>query len=239
MPLKARSSDTATNPGTGDLVYSGLKERILSHELDHGTPLKEDEVAGWFQASRVPAREALRKLEQEGLVERIGRSYAVRRFTLGEIIVIYRQRAALEHLAVELAVARRATGTPEAVFDGLRRNLEAQRLAAGHASRAEFSRLDNAFHRGIAEISGADLLIRELDIILSRVQLIRTAEISRDAGAQGAYEDHCRIYGALLRGDARTAKAELDYHFYTTVRLHQSAQGAMTSQDLENAQLRR
>lgn len=239
MPIKSVSSDSSAGRGTGDLVYTGLKDRILSHELHHGAPLREDEVAGWFQASRVPAREALRKLDQEGLVERVGRSYAVRRFTLGEIVVIYRQRAALEHLAAEIAVSRMADEDPQVLFGGLREILEQQLLAAQHASRAEFSRLDRAFHMAIAELSREELLMRELDIILARVQLIRTAEISRDAGAIGAYEDHCRIYNALLRGDVRTVKAELDYHFHTTVRLHRSAEGAPASQDLKNAQLRR
>lgn len=236
MPLTPDSTEQNSSRSTGDLVYSGLKERILGHELPLGSPLREDEVAGWFAASRVPAREALRKLEQEGLVERLGRSYAVRTFSVEEIVVIYRQRAALEHLAVELAVDRLGHDDADAVLRPLRDLLKQQQIAATPpASRSDFSRLDKAFHMAIASISGQSLLLHELDIILSRVQLIRTAEIKRDSGAESAYKDHCRIFCALERRDAQTAKSELDYHFSTTVRLHRHESRAKSPQDTLNA----
>ena len=220
------------NRTAGDLVHEMLRARILGHELSFGTPLREDEVAGWFSTSRVPAREALRRLEQEGLVERVGRRYAVRSFDYDAVVIIYRQRAALEHLAVELAVERLHTGDPDHVLAPLRANIAAQQTAIAHATRAQFSDLDKEFHLEIARISGQAMLVQELDLILNRVQLIRTAEIARDAGTRGAHADHCRILAAIERGHAATAKAELDFHYMTTVRLHHPVQ-RITSQQQE------
>lgn len=212
--------ETNANEGSGasrgDLAYNGLKTKILRHEFLMGEVLKEDEVASWFGGSRIPARDALRRLEQEGLVERRGRRYAIRTYSYPEIMVTYRQRAALEHLAVELAIDNCSD-------EGLGRvahNLDLQREALRTASRGEYSDLDTAFHLAIAQMCGIEILQQELALILNRARLIRSNEIAVDSGPQGAYRDHCRIFEALQRRDAGTAKAELDYHFSTTIRLH-------------------
>lgn len=206
---------TASPPSAGEAAYLGLKRRILRHELEMGLSLREEEVANWFNTSRVPAREALRRLEQEGLVERNGRRYAIRSFSYDEIVITYRQRAALEFLAVEYAVrcGGAALASVEAILDQQEQALEA-------ATRSEFSQLDRAFHMALAELGGQPLLVQELGIILDRVQLIRTTELPRDAGPRGAYMDHCRIFDAIQRGQVRIAQAELEYHYTTTVNLH-------------------
>jgi DNA-binding GntR family transcriptional regulator len=191
-----------------------------------GTPLREEDVAGWFGTSRVPARDALRRLAQEGLVERVGRRYTIRSYSYDEIVVVYRLRAALEHLAVERAIANRAHG-----FDKIASVLERQSQAVQRASRGEFSALDTEFHLAIAEVSGLPLLLQELELVLNRARLIRSNEIGRDSGPQAAYDDHCRIFAAMQRGDAQTAKAELEYHYFTTLRWHTGAVIASVQQD--------
>ncbi len=215
QPQDATSPDAGAPLSTGDMVYSGLKRRILRHELEMGAPLREEDVANWFDSSRVPARDALRRLEQEGLVVRNGRRYAIRSFTYDEVVITYRQRAALEFLAVEYAVrrGREALAPVEAILEQQERVLDA-------ATRSEFSQLDRAFHLALADLGGQPLLVQELSIILDRVQLIRTTELQRDAGPRGAYLDHCRILDALQRGQVSIAQAELEYHYATTVRLH-------------------
>ncbi|AYD03998.1 GntR family transcriptional regulator [Neorhizobium sp. NCHU2750] len=210
----------------GGAVYVGLKERILSHEFLMGAPLREEDVAGWFGTSRVPARDALRRLAQEGLVERVGRRYTIRSYSYDEIVIVYRLRAALEHLAVEQAVANRARG-----FDKIASVLDRQREAVQRASRGEFSALDTEFHLAIAEVSGLPMLSQELELVLNRARLIRSNEIGRDSGPRAAYDDHCRIFAAMERNDARTAKAELEYHYSTTLRWHTGAAIASAQQD--------
>lgn len=203
-------------PALGDQVYLGLKTRILGHEFRMGDPLREDEVATWFSASRLPAREALRRLEQEGLVARVGRRYTVRAYTPDEILVTYRIRAALEHLGAELAVAH-LTDAHEAAIAA---DLAEQRIAAQSRDRGEFSRLDKLFHMSIAAIGSSPALTRELELVMDRVTLIRSHEIAIDSGAMAAYDDHCRIFEAICRRDAAIARSELDYHYATTLLLH-------------------
>ncbi|MDK3018562.1 GntR family transcriptional regulator [Pseudodonghicola flavimaris] len=202
----------------GEAVYEGMKSGILHHRFRMGDPLREEDVASWFGASRAPARDALKRLETEGLVERIGRKYAVRNYSYDEVLVTYRMRAALEHMSVEFVIRRAG----DAEIAALEAELEAQKAVLGQASRGEFSELDARFHMALARLSGNEMLLRETETVLNRARLIRSNELDKDNGPAAAYADHCRIYAALMRRDADTAKAELNYHYATTVRLHQT-----------------
>ncbi|WP_171060904.1 GntR family transcriptional regulator [Poseidonocella sp. HB161398] len=202
-------------------IYAELKGRLLSHRYRMGDVLREEEVASWFGASRLPARDAMRQLEHEGLIERSGRRYRVRHYDYHAVQVTYRMRAALEHMSVELAVARGGA----ADFDRLAANLDAQERLVEAPDRAQFTALDIAFHLDIARLGGNPMLVAELSKLLDRVRLIRSDEIGRDNGPAAALEDHRRILHAIRRGDAASAKAELDYHYATTVRLHDATTG--------------
>lgn len=217
-PFPADLAAAGEGLSRGEAVYEGMKAGILHHRFRMGDPLREEDVASWFGASRAPARDALKRLETEGLVERIGRKYAVRNYSYDEVLVAYRMRAALEHLSVEFAVLR--AGDDELAV--LETELEAQKAVLGNASRGEFSELDTRFHMALARLSGNEMLLRETETVLNRARLIRSNELDKDNGPAAAYADHCRIYEALLRRDADTAKAELNYHYATTVRLHET-----------------
>ncbi|MER5172388.1 GntR family transcriptional regulator [Thioclava kandeliae] len=201
----------------GSEIYEGLKARLISHEFRMGDPLREEDVATWFGASRVPARDALKRLESEGLVERVGRKYAVRNYSYDEVEVTYRIRAALEHLAVD----RLVKSARDEDLDRIAHVLDRQSGALASSSRAEFSALDADFHMLIAELSQNSMLVAETRRVLDRVRLIRSNELERDNGPAAALADHQRIFAALARRDGATAKAELDFHYATTLRLHE------------------
>jgi DNA-binding GntR family transcriptional regulator len=202
-------------------IHAQLKDRLLSHRFRMGDILREEEVASWFGASRLPARDAMRQLEHEGLLERHGRRYRVRLYDYKAVQVTYRMRAALEYLSVDLAIAH---GEPED-FEALARLLEHQKELVEAEDRALFSASDAEFHLALARMGRNPTLVQELGKLLDRVRLIRSDEIGKDNGPSAAYEDHLRILHALKRGDANTAKAELDYHYDTTVRLHDQSTG--------------
>lgn len=87
--------------------YEMLKQAILSGELKPGRPLVETSLAAWCQVSRTPIREALRRLEQDGLVQRSDRGLVVRERSPQEILDIYETRIALEAAAGRMAAERR------------------------------------------------------------------------------------------------------------------------------------
>ena len=88
-------------------LYSALREEIMAGTLAAGTRLRETEVAQRFGVSRTPVREALKKLELEGLVADVpGRSLTVTKPSLNDILDAYLIREVLEGLATRLAAER-------------------------------------------------------------------------------------------------------------------------------------
>lgn len=109
----SRSKPTATRrlaPGAGnrrESQYELLKNAILRGELEPGQPLVEASLAAWLNVSRTPIREALTRLEQDGLVHRGDRGLVVRERSQEEIIDIYETRMVLEATVGRVAADRR------------------------------------------------------------------------------------------------------------------------------------
>lgn len=88
-------------------VYSRLREDILSSAVSPDETLTEVKLTERYGASRTPVREALQRLEQDGLLERRGKALAVRRHTAEEIVDIYESRIVLEEAAAAKAAQKR------------------------------------------------------------------------------------------------------------------------------------
>ncbi len=122
-----------------------VRRAIVAGELAAGAPLPEDGLAAQLGVSRVPIREALMELEQEGLVEfdRRGRS-RVRQFTEDDFEELFSMRCALEVMAARL-VAKRMT---KADLDALEAMIDAQQATV---DLTELSLADVAFHDRIIQ----------------------------------------------------------------------------------------
>src|SRR3954464_7514575 len=124
-PPRLRS---ARSVGSGQLAVELIREAILDGELAAGERLKEDELARRLDVSRTPVREALRRLEAEGLVVvEPQRGATVRSYAPEELDDMYRLRAVLEGYAARRAAER----ISEADLDELRKSCDRfSRLAA-------------------------------------------------------------------------------------------------------------
>jgi len=88
-----------------DMIYDSIRQAIFEGELKAGDRLVEKELAEKMKVSRTPIREALRKLEAEGLIRHVPRKgVVVKDFTKEEIIEIYSIRQALEALAITYTI---------------------------------------------------------------------------------------------------------------------------------------
>src|SRR4051794_18811195 len=95
-----------------DTVYGALKSRILRNQLSGGSQLLEDAIAADLGVSRTPVREALARLESEGLVEPIPRhGYRVLPITMEDIREIYQVLSPLETVAAELLAQKKPNST--------------------------------------------------------------------------------------------------------------------------------
>lgn len=214
--LASREDPEDPSAPLSQALYLELKRAITGFKIPPGTVLRENEVAEQRGASRTPAREALRRLVQEGLLVRAGRHYTVRRFTPGEVRDLYEVREGLEKMAVSLAIER---GT-SADFGRLQTHLAAQSEAAASGDRALFSLLDTRFHLDIAAIGGNALLLNQMSLLHNQVMLVRIVELSREQGLNRTIDDHRRILDAMMRRDITVAEAEMRYHMRSIVALY-------------------
>lgn len=139
-------------------IYRALRERILSNDIEPGTRLVLREIAHTYESSDIPAREALRMLERDGLVETAPyRGARVTTLTTREVEETYFIRSHLESIATGLAADR----ISDAELDELDVLMERMREAVDTQDGPVFSDLNRDFHETIIAACGNEML-REL-----------------------------------------------------------------------------
>jgi DNA-binding GntR family transcriptional regulator len=181
-------------------IHDRLRNAILTGDLAAGTPVIESEVAARLGASRTPVREALRRLEAEGLLEPRGlRGTVVRELKSDEVECVFEIREALESLA-----ARRAARTIRA---GHLDRLEAHLDAMGDAldDPSEMERQDTAFHDLILGVANGERLKRMLTELREELITYRFFSLSDPARRRATVDEHRAILEALRAHDEQGA----------------------------------
>ena len=194
---EGRSIQTPEKRTAAEEVYRALKRDIITLQHQPGASLTEQRLATLYGTSRVPVREACRRLDQEGLLEgRPYRGYSVNQISLKEIGDCFDLRLGLETHALELA-ARRAT--PEDI-ERLRRLAATEYTYHDWDSYVEFLDRNLDFHLQLASLSRNDRLVSVLRDLLGSMQ--RFFYLGLDLGdfALEMRAEHEELV-ALLSGD--------------------------------------
>jgi DNA-binding GntR family transcriptional regulator len=199
--------------GLVDGAYEGLKELILDQRVAPGEHLNIDALAAQMGVSQTPIREALARLEAEGLVVKMPRRgrYLVAPMLDGDAFDhLYEVRLLLEPRAAALTVSRLDDG----VLAGLDRALAGMQTGPRGGTYREyrdFSTQDAAFHRALAVGSGNPILADAIVRLRSHHQLAR---LYRDRGvdADEGIAEHELILEALRHRDARGAERAMRAH---------------------------
>lgn len=190
-------------------AYELLRDKILSGKLPPEARIKEREVALELGVSRTPVREALRRLEVEGLVASSPRRGAtVRSVEMDEIDEIYEIRGALERLVAKRACERATDAEIEAmdleVREGERLLAEGDILGAGkHTLR---------FHALLNRSSGSPRLIAMLRSLDERLHAFRSLSIHQPGRAEGAMLQHRAMLESLRRRDVAEMQRWIEEH---------------------------
>ncbi len=189
-----------------DAVYEKLKTAIVRIQYEPGARLYEQELAETLGISRTPLREALRRLESEGLVVRIPNGgVRVSGLSVIEVNEIYAIRLELEGLAARQAAINM---TPETV----RELREVNRNSALSLSRDDYESLivyGRLFHEIIHIAAGNRKNMQFLSQINTLIERYRYVSITRSRKSVG---EHSRITGALAGGDAELAERLMQEH---------------------------
>jgi DNA-binding GntR family transcriptional regulator len=206
-------------------ALSAIRHEILSGRLAPGARLVEADLAARLGVSRNPIREAITRLEQQGLVVSIAnRGAFVVQPTPEQARDMFLLRAHLEHLALRLAFARSGRD----IFAGVVEVGGAMTRLARAAKKldedvwGDFSLLDARFHTQLVQASGSPALLRAWEAV-APTDLIFLYDQTRPvaftrAELQGMAARHGRLVRALQSGDPRVAQAELRTHFMAVSR---------------------
>jgi DNA-binding GntR family transcriptional regulator len=190
-------------------ALSALRTAITSGELEPGRHLVETELSDMLQISRGTLREALRQLEQEGLLSAGPRGrLSVRHLDGKEIRDIFAVRAALESLAV-----RTLCELPDraSVITSLRSAVDAM-AAAAEASLEERIESDLEFHRTLCRLTGNETLLHSWESLEGSIRMsIMFAGIER-AVKNMSVDRHHDIVAAIETGNATLARATVLEH---------------------------
>ena len=198
----------------GDEVYAALFERIMALEVTPGERISVDAIARELGVSQTPIREALGRLESEGLVRKtplVGYS-ATPRLSAQELDDLYEMRLQLEPLAARKC----ALAMPEAVIDQLEvLCVEMADLVGrdGLGAYAQFAQLDMAFHDQIAVSAGNGLIAEALGRLHSHVHLFRRLAEAQVPAAANA--EHEQLVAAIRARDGEAAEAAMRLHIET------------------------
>jgi len=186
-----------------DMVTDALRELIIDRQLSPGTPLRQRELAEQFDVSYTPVREALRRLESEGLVVTdVHRGATVARTESDELEENYRILAALEALAGSLAVAK-MTDADLAEIEALYRQ-----VAACRPDDERIAELNRRFHFRVYECARSPMLL-----LLMRL-LWRSFPDGPQAGRphQESVRQHAQLLRALKRRNEEQVAAAIRDH---------------------------
>ncbi|MEU3983247.1 GntR family transcriptional regulator [Streptomyces sp. NPDC026672] len=215
----------------GDQAYTAIREAIVSGVLQRGEKVTERGLAESLDISATPVREALRRLEQDRLVERIGpRSVRIakfdedelREFTMIEDVL----RALAARLAAEKATAAQRRGMSDLLeeADALRAQVESAEPGSAEERGLIVSIMDRMrrFHTLVDQASGNSSLIQMLRMVDAfgaderRHSVLSELGGERRQAVEERYRQHRAIYDAVAAGNGERAEELMRAHSRTS-----------------------
>ncbi|MEV6923717.1 GntR family transcriptional regulator [Dactylosporangium sp. NPDC051485] len=203
--MAAQTENPAKHVGADD-IYSRIRRRIIEGHVTPGLTLGEAQLSTEYGVSRTPVRNALARLEQDGLLERVRFGYAVPVRSPEQVVELFEARIILDLAAAELAAQRRS----EVDLARLRHLLEQAEAATG----ADLIHINDAFHGALREAAHNPTVAQ----LASRVDAQLAAYEAQPAGApddrQTTQDEHRRVFDAVHDRDPARARSELQVHVH-------------------------
>ncbi|MGU3584645.1 GntR family transcriptional regulator [Rhodococcus sp. C26F] len=214
-PTQRRGTVATTSQTPGQVAYSQIRQAIVEGRYRPGQRLIEQRIAEQFTLSRTPVREALRRLEAEGLVlSEPNRGAIVRTISRTDVSDLYGLRARLEAYAAELAAERSDVAAREALDAGI----EAFASALALTTEDEVERVravntaNSRIHRAILAAANHERLSRLLESTTDAPLVFQSFRQYRPAQIERSHLFHQLIRDAIVAGDGPRASALMHEH---------------------------
>ena len=189
-----------TIPTVLETLYARLREGILKGAFPPGSVLRQEELSRRFGASRVPLRQAMTRLEVEGLlVLRPRRGYAVLSLAQSEILEIFELRAVVEEYLAGIAATTRTAEDLKGVSQAL---MQMERIAAHKPVQADkWLDANSEFHTRLLASAHRQHAGRFAAMLRDQVEPYIRVEINLTKEVRQAEHEHREMYDALRAGD--------------------------------------
>ena len=194
-----------------DQIFEQLERDILSGRYARGEILSEMGLAKQLGVSRTPVREAIRRLEQENILQETGRGLLVVGISQEDMLDMYDIRLQIEGLAARRAAARITDGELAA----MRETLDLQRFyieKGAETNSDQIKNLDSQFHEQLYTASGSKAYCDTLLSLHKKITKFRRASVSKSSRALHSLEEHEAIYRALTAHDGDAAAQAATEH---------------------------
>lgn len=191
-----------------DRVFAKLENDIIFGIYPRGEILTELKLVEQLGVSRTPIREALRRLEEERLIEDTGKGSRVLGITLDDLNDLLDIRLRIEGLATYYATKNM---TPEGLQE-LAHVMDLQEFYFSRKDTEHIREMDDEFHAIICRLSKHAVIADTLLPLYRKTQRFRKASIEDSHRTSQIVDEHRRIYNAMAAGDARLAETLTSEH---------------------------
>ncbi|MGL5448660.1 MAG: GntR family transcriptional regulator [Rhabdaerophilum sp.] len=210
MKVVASPSDDEARVPASERAYRGLKQLILNNEIAAGSQMLELEAAARLGMSRTPVREAMVRLEQEGMVElRSRHGMRVLPISADALAEIYDILTALEGMAAEMA-ARKGADTAE--LAALQHAVDEMEEALAADDLKSWSQADARFHRLLVELAGNRRLATIVEQVSDQAHRARLTTLRLRPKPVGSNRDHAALVQAIRDRDPVRARDIHEQH---------------------------
>lgn len=197
-----------------DQVFEHLETDILSGKYSKGETLTESKLSAELGVSRTPIREALRRLEQEHLIEEASKGVVVVGISEKDLDDIFAVRLKLEGQAAAMA----AQNYTEEQLAVVREALEFQEFYLDKNDPDRIKSMDSRFHETIYKMSGSTVLYDVLEPLHKKILKYRRASVSNTSRAEASVAEHRAIYEALAARDSALVSKLITEHLENAYR---------------------
>ena len=218
-----------------DQIFEQLQDEILSGKYKKGEILSEAKLSEELGVSRTPIREAVRRLEQERILDETGRGIVVVGISAEDILDMYDIRIQLEGKAA----ARAAKNVTDEQLNEMQEVIDLQKFYTdkpGDVSNKSnnIRDMDSSFHELLYRASGSVVFHDTLSNIHKKILKFRKASVSDKSRAEQSYEEHLAILDALRLHEPELARSRTVQHIINARDNIKKRLAMMEEKDSEN-----
>ena len=191
-----------------DQVFEKLEDDIITGVYPRGEILTELKLVEQLGVSRTPIREALRRLEQERLIQDCGKGSLVLGITAEDLEDIMNIRQRIEGLAAYYATKNLTLETAEK----FKQISDLQEFYYAKQDMDNLRKMDDAFHEAIYELSGRTVIRDTLQPLHHKTQRYRRISMADPKRVANTMEEHKAMYEAIISGNAELAAELTEKH---------------------------